>query len=307
IAFVFFLISSSVHAQTPTDGILMNRGEICFGLQYTHESWDQYWEGTLKRSNGNIGTFTRQSVMGMFALGLTDKINVIGYVPWVHTESSGGQLKGVSGLQDAGIFLKAQAFHLKAGPGRLALNPVVGFSIPVSNYLEDYQPYSLGLGCPDLSLGANLQYKLDMGLYIRGTAAYHVRGDAKIEREFYYTTHGVYSDKVDMPNALTYTATLGVWLLNNSLNMDVTYDGLTTYGGFDIRRQDMPFPANKMIFTRVGGFIHYYTPFFPGFGIFVTGNQILTGRNVGESMVISGGLTYQFPLWNKPAAEESSN
>lgn len=308
LALLMLLPLCRLKAQTPTDGILMNKGEICLGLNYTNESWDEYWEGTLKRSNGNIGTFTRETILPNFALGITDKINLIVMLPWMHTESTGGQVKGVSGLQDAAVFVKAQALHVLAGPGKVALNPVVGISVPVSNYNPDYAPFSLGLGCPDLSLGANLQYKLNMGLYVRGTAAYHLRGNAEIERDFYYTTHAVYSNKVDVPNALTYTATLGIWLLNNSLNMDVTFDGLTTDGGYDIRRQDAGFPANKMEFTRIGGFIHYYTPFLPGFGILAMANQVQSGRNVGDASSYTIGLTYQFPLFNKTtASEELSN
>jgi hypothetical protein len=294
-------------AQTPTDGIMMNKGEICFGAVYNHESWDEYWEGTLLRENGNIGTFTRQTVLPMFALGITDKINIIAQAPWVATDASQGQLKGVSGFSDFSVFLKAQAFHLTLGPGKLAFNPTVGFTMPMSNYLEDYAPFSLGLGCPDLTLRANLQYKLNMGLYLRGTAAYDLRGNAKIERDYYYTTHSVYSDKVDVPNAVNYTATLGAWLLKNSLNIDVTYDGQTTDGGFDIRKQDAGFPSNKMNFTRIGGFAHYYFNFIPGLGVLAGANQILTGRNVGKAMAFYGGITYQFQLFNKQMEEPSLN
>jgi hypothetical protein len=298
--------SEVLTAQTPTDGIMMRKGEICFAGIYGNDSWDEYWEGTLKRQNGNIGTFTRESITGMFALGITDRINVIGIVPWMHTEASQGQLRGVSGISDVSVFIKAQAFHITAGPGKLAFNPTIGITTPVSNYLEDYAPFSLGMGCIDLTLRGNLQYKLNMGVYVRGTAAYQVRSNSKIERDYYYTTHGVYSDEVDVPNALTYTATLGGWFLQNSLNLDVTYDGLTSYGGFDIRRQDAGFPGNKMVYTRIGGNLHYYFPFAPGLGIVGGYGKVLTGRNVGQSENYFAGLTYQFQLFNKTVAETQS-
>lgn len=177
-----FAFVQRVSAQTPTDGIMMSKGEICFGANYMHDSWDEYWEGTLLRDNGNIGTFTRTTLMPMVALGLTDKLNILMQAPWVKTEASGGQLQGVSGFSDFGIFLKAQAFHIDLGPGKLAFNPTVGVGFPMSNYLEDYAPFSLGLGCPDLTLRAILQYKLNMGIYVRGTYACNVRGTATIER-----------------------------------------------------------------------------------------------------------------------------
>src|SRR5690349_18406909 len=98
-------------AQTPSDAIMMRKGQFCGVLAYGHESWDEYWEGTLKRSNGNIGTFTRQSIIPMFALGLSDNINLLAMLPWVGTKASQGQLQGVSGLQDLGVFIKATALN----------------------------------------------------------------------------------------------------------------------------------------------------------------------------------------------------
>jgi hypothetical protein len=64
---------------------------------------------------------------------------------------------------------------------------------------------------------ANLQYKLNMGLYVAGTAAYDLRGNSTIERDFYYTTHA-FIPMVDIAHAFNYTATAGIWLFNNSLN-----------------------------------------------------------------------------------------
>lgn len=309
--FIYVIITLSVFsslplkAQTPTDALMMDKGQICLAALYTHDSWEEYWEGTLKRTNGNIGTLTRQTITPMFSLGLADRINIIAALPWVSTEPSGGQMKGVSGFQDFAVWLKAKALETPVGPGNITLHTTVGFSFPTSNYLEDYVPFSLGLGCPDLSLRGIFQYRLDMGLYVRGQAAYLVRGNAKIERDYYYTTHGVYSDKVDMPNAMNYGATLGCWMLNNSLNIEATYDGLNTFGGHDIRRQDTGFPSNKMVFTRIGGGIHYFLPFVPGLGIVAQGGKVLTGRNVGQSTMYTAGLTYQFGLWNtaEPAME----
>ncbi len=300
-------VSTSLRAQTPTDALMMDNGQICFAALYTHATWDEYWEGTLKRSNGNIGTLTRQTIMPMFTLGLSDRINLIASLPWITSEPSGGQMKGVSGFQDLGIWLKATAFDLSAGPGRLTLHPVVGFSVPTSNYLEDYSPFSIGLGCPDLSLRGILQYKLDMGLYIRGQAAYLVRGNAKIERDYYYTTYGVYSDEVDMPDAINYGATLGIWMFNNSLNIEATYDGLNTQGGFDIRRQDAGFPSNNMDFTRAGGGFHYFIPFLQGLGVVVQYSTVLTGRNVGQTTAYTAGLTYQFGLWKNAETPVETN
>jgi hypothetical protein len=284
-------------AQTPFDDIMMEKGEICFAAIYTHDTWDEYWEGTLKRDNANIGTLTRQTVSGMFAFGIADWLNVMGSLPWVRTDASGGQMAGVSGLQDWGAWIKGEAFKFEAGSGQLSLHAVAGLTGPATNYLSDYQPFSLGLGCLDASLRGILHYQLDKGIYARLHTGYHHRGHSTIERDYYYTTHGVYSDKVDMPNAITYGATLGAWMLGNSLRIEATYDGVNCLSGHDIRRQDMPFPSNKMVFTRIGGMVQYYFPTLKGLGLQASGGYVLTGRNVGQSTVLSGGVLYRFHIW----------
>jgi len=297
LVFVCLINASKSMAQMPTDALMMDKGQICIAALYSHDTWEEYWEGTLKRDNLNVGTLTRQTVMPMIALGLVKRVNLIVALPWVRTEASGGQIAGVSGIQDFGIWLKGTALDLQAGPGKLTLHAVAGFSTPASTYLADYAPFNLGFGCKEGSLRGILQYQIGNGPYIRGMAAYHLRGNAKIERNYYYTNQGYYSDKVNMPSAITYGATLGSWLFNNSLQIEATYDGLNSQSGHDIRRQDVGFPSNRMIFTRIGGFAHYYLPFVKGLGIVAAGNYILTGRNVGQSTMLTGGVTYQFGLW----------
>ncbi len=288
-------------AQTPTDAIMMDKGRLCVAAIYGHDTWDEYWEGTLKRSNGNIGTLTRQSVMGMFSLGVTDRINVLGALPWIKTEASAGQMKGVQGIQDWGVWVKARAIDFKVGPGSLGFYPVLGLTGPASNYLSDYLPFSLGLGTVEASGRGILIYELDMGLYVRAHAAYHVRSNTTIERDYYYIpgAGGVYSDEVDMPNVSSFGATLGALLLNNNLKVEATYEGMNTLGGADIRLHDMPFPSNNMDLTRAGLSLQYYIPLGNGhiLSVIAGGSQVLTGRNVGQSTAWMGGLTYQFGVF----------
>lgn len=289
-------VAYCVQAQTPSDAIMMQKGQICLAAIYTHDTWNEYWEGTLKRENGNIGTFTRQTVMPMFALGITDRINVIAGLPWMRTQASAGQLRGVSGIQDAGLWVKATAFEWNAGSSRFNLYAAAGFTLPASNYLTDYQPFSLGIGCTDASLRAIALYQWK-GWYVRAQSGYHLRGNTQIERDYYYTTQDYYTDIVDMPNALDYGGGIGWWNKSNSLKAEIALDGLYTIGGFDIRRQDMPFPSNKMNFARLGGGVQYYPLSGKGFGATIYGGYVLAGRNMGQSLVLSGGITYQFSIW----------
>jgi hypothetical protein len=90
----------SLAAQTIDDGFLMSKHVLATGVMYSHESWDEYWEGTRKRSNENIGTFTAQTATLAGHFGLSDRLTVVAMVPYVWTRSSQGTLHGMRGLQD---------------------------------------------------------------------------------------------------------------------------------------------------------------------------------------------------------------
>ncbi|HZB11679.1 MAG TPA: hypothetical protein VE467_01560, partial [Chryseolinea sp.] len=96
-------MSASVLAQTLTDGLMMPKKTLCTGLMYTHDSWTDYWEGELKRDNGNVGKVTTQSLMWMGTYGITSKINVIAMLPYIKTKASMGTLSGMEGVQDLSI------------------------------------------------------------------------------------------------------------------------------------------------------------------------------------------------------------
>lgn len=288
-------------SQTPFDAIMMERSQLCVAVLYTHDTWDEYWEGTLKRENGNIGTLTRQTLMPMAAMGISDRLNLLAALPWVRTEASAGQMVGVQGFQDFGLWLKGEALRLEGAKGTFTLHTVLGLTGPASDYLPDYMPFSLGLGCFDGSIRPILQYESHNGFYFRGHGGYHLRSNCTIERDYYYTTHGVYSEKVDMPNALTYGAAAGGWLLKRSLRLEATFDGLETLGGHDIRRQDMPFPSNRMNFRRIGAFGQYYFPFAPNLALIASGSYVLDGRNVGQSLMLTGGVNYVIDFRNQKA------
>ena len=70
---------------------MMSKGDLCTGFLYGYDRWTDYWEGQLKRDNGNIGTITTQSVSWMGNYGITDRLNVIGMVPYVWTRASRGR------------------------------------------------------------------------------------------------------------------------------------------------------------------------------------------------------------------------
>ena len=146
---VFLLIAplaASLRAQTIDDGLLMPRGALGTGSLYAHESWSQYWEGTLERNNGNIGTLTTQSITWMVGYGVTDRLSVMTLLPYVWTRASQGTLQGMHGVQDLTLAAKYRLLSTPfTGRGTLRAMVVGAAGIPASNYVPDFLPLSIGL------------------------------------------------------------------------------------------------------------------------------------------------------------------
>lgn len=281
-------------SQTPLDGLMMPKGEICVAVIYEDANWDKYWEGTYLRTNGNIGTFNRRMLMPMIVGGITDKINLIVSLPYVKTSATGGQLTGVEGLQDFSLSLKAQLVDKTIGSGKLIVFSNLSFSAPASNYLSDYMPFSLGLGANELGIRAIGQYELDKGPYVRSSIAYLHRGTTEAERNYYYQDGSFYTSTMDVPDALHAQLALGSWFLQKKLRVEATLTTFRCASGDDIRAYNSPQPTNKVDFDQVGGFAQYYFKNNGGLGIIGYYNHMFSGRNMGQFSGFGLGLTYQF-------------
>jgi len=296
---LLFLILSTISqtagkAQTPSDALMMDKNELCIALLYQNDKWDEYWEGTLLRDNQNIGVLTRNTFMPMVAYGVTKKFNIIASLPYVETEASRGQMVGASGLQDFGIFVKYLPYELKKESGSLVTFISGGFSLPVSSYLSDYMPFSLGLGTQEFSLRGILKYEHKSGIYLRGSYAYLHRTTTEAERDYYYADGSHYTTTMDVPNASTFDIALGGWLLNKSIQLEVGYLQQSALSGDDIRRQNAGQPTNKMDMTSGNARLRYFPTILKGTSIMAGYSEVFSGRNIGKSSIISGGITYQF-------------
>ena len=288
-------ILTIAHAQTPLDGLMMPKGEICIALQYEQGTWDRYWEGTSVRVNQNIGTFTRQMGMPMIVGGVTDKVNVILSLPYVKTGASAGQMAGVQGIQDFGISVKALFLEKTIGKGKLTGFSNLSFSTPASNYLSDYLPFSLGFGAKELGIRAIGKYELDKGPYVRASSSYLHRGTTEAEREFYYADGPFYTSTMNVPDAIQSQFTLGSWLFNYRLRVEASLTTIRSTSGDDIRTYCMPLPTNKVDFDRVEGFAQYYFKNNGrGLGLIASYQQVISGRNMGQFSGFGLGITYQF-------------
>jgi hypothetical protein len=125
-----------------------------------------------------------------------------------------------------------------------------------------------------------------------------LRSDVTIDRTAYYTTELIYSNKVSMPAVTGYNVRIG-WREKIDTYAELVLDGMNTMGGFDIRRNDMPFLSNDMEALRVGFNGKYLLPGMRGLSIMGAFQQVLSGRNTGKSTAYTLGLVYQLNLKNQ--------
>lgn len=285
------ILPLSSMAQTISDGLMMSKSKLCTGLMYTHDQWKDYWEGSLKRDNENIGKLTTQSLMWVGAFGLTDKVNIIAMLPYVKTEASLGTLHQMEGIQDLTAAVKYNFFRRNFAKSSLSTFATLAVSTPLGNYTPDFYPLSLGTATTNVSYRGTANYKfLDM-FFINASGAYTWRSNTKLDRPSYFTKDQLFlTNEVEMPNVFDYTVSLGY--LRNGLQAEVNYMQQNTLGGSDIRRQDMPFVSNRMNFSKVGALVMYYLPKPKGLAARVGYSYTVRGRNVGQTTSLMGGLLY---------------
>jgi hypothetical protein len=284
-------LASPAAAQTEIDAIMMNRNQFCSGLMYGYSSWDTYWEGKLKRTNENLGTISTQSVMYMANYGITDKLNVMVGAPYVWTKASAGTLSGLKGVQDISLFVKWKPISERIGNHKFSLFAIGGFSTPLTDYVIDFLPVSIGLGSTNLTGRAMFDYEVKRFTFT-ASAAYIRRSNVKLDRTSYYDTEMHYTNEVKMPDAAQYQLRTGYrgkyFIAEGILNV------WETLGGFDITRNNMPFPSNRMNSTSLGAMLKYTLPVHTNLSFLAGANYTLKGRNVGQATSYSAGAFYAF-------------
>lgn len=288
--------SGIAKAQTDIDAIMMEKNAFCVGPMYGYSSWKNYWEGTLKRDNENLGKVSTQmySIMGNY--GITRKLNALFSVPYLKTKASAGTLHGMDGIQDLSLFLKWRPLQKKIDDGRFSLFTIGGISFPLGNYTPDFLPMSIGLRSKTASVRIMADY--EQGNFF-GTVSgtYVFRSNIKIDRTSYYTTEMHYTNEVEMPDAANFNLRAG--FRNYRLIAEAVVNNWTTLGGFDITRNNMPFPSNKMNATMVGANVKYVIPSLPQLSVVAGGMYTVAGRNVGQATTIYGSFFYVFDFSSK--------
>ncbi len=288
----------SASAQTITDHLMMPKKDFCTGFLFTYDQWKDYWEGSQKRDNQNIGTLTTTQLMWVGNYGLTDKINLIAMAPYVKTNASGGTLVGLDGIQDLTLAVKYQFLGKEIGAGKLTAFGVGAFSTPLTNYSPDYLPLSIGMQSTTVSGRLTAAYRMNEGWYASASGSYVWRSNVSLDRPSYFTDGSIYfTNQVWMPNQFTSTYSIGYH--KNALQTEINLTQQNTLGGGDIRKQDMPFVSNRMNFLKVGVLGMYYLPKPKNLAVRAQISYTVDGLNVGQSFNIMGGLLYTFHFAKK--------
>lgn len=291
IAFIVVFSMQQSHSQTDFDAIMMNKNQFCNGFMYGYSSWDNYWEGTLKRNNLNLGTVSSQSLMYMANYGIKDNLNVMVMAPYVWTKATAGTLGGAKGVQDISLFVKWRPVLKKFGDHKISLFVLGGVGTPLTDYVVDYQPLSIGLGSTNATGRVMVDYQWKKWT-ATASAAYIRRSNVTLDRPSYYDTELRLTDEVKMPDAAQYQLRMGY--RGRYLYAEALLTQWNTLGGFDITRNNMPFPSNKMNATMIGASFKYTLPAHVNLSFLAGTNYTIAGRNMGQSLGFNGGVFYAF-------------
>lgn len=290
-----FLIATLInYAQTDIDGIMMDKNYFCSGATYEYSSWKNYWEGTFKRENLNLGTVSTKKIGIMGNYGISDKLNFLFSMPYVTTAASAGTMKGQKGIQDFSMILKYMPYEKSFKNNTIAFYIIGSYSLPASNYVADYLPLSLGSRSKTGTLRLMGDYQKG-DLFTTVSGAYSKRANILIDRDSYLTDEIHYTNEVDMPDAISFNARIGYrtrWLIAEAI-----YDSwISQKGGFDITKNNMPFPSNTMNAKKIGLNIKYTFKKMSQLSLIGGYNHVTSGRNFGQSNSVYGGIFYLLNL-----------
>jgi hypothetical protein len=298
----FAALSVSLHAQSIDDGVMMPKRTLFAGNVYSHDGWDHYWEGSLNRVNGNLGTVTTQTDTWFGDYGVTNRLNVIVQVPYVWTHASQGVLHDMQGFQDITFAAKYSFLDRPFTQyGSLRAIAVASGAIPLTSYNFDFEPLSIGTGSKRISGRLTLNYQTHPGWFVNGSAAYTFRGNVTLDRPYYFTENQLFlTNVVQMPNVFDYVASGGYH--KRGVMAQVFFSQQRTQGGGDIRRQDMPFVSNRVNFSKVGALLMYPLPIpkLRNLTVQFSWAHVVDGRNVGESTTFTTGLLYTLRFHGAP-------
>ncbi|MDP5169687.1 MAG: hypothetical protein NWR72_05540 [Bacteroidia bacterium] len=275
----------SASAQGLVDGFMKGSGQVDAVLSYSFESYSQYYDGPIAVETPTLGTVRTQSTSLFLATGLTPFLDVMVNLPFVTTSPSQGYWPTQSDFQDISAAFRLLAFSRDWGKsGRLDLLLSGGIMAPMTNYVAD-APVVIGHQARQLDSRGALQYRHPSGVFAMAQGGYLRRANIYVDRGY----------EVFVPDA--YESVFRLGYANSNLYLCAWLHKRDTRSGTDLG-YGVPFPTNKIDFTRIG--IDAVVPI-PGsehFSAVLGTGLTLNGRNIGDANRISAGIVYRFSPWN---------
>lgn len=296
------LVGTAGHAQGLIDGYMKGKGHLDAALTYSTEKYDQYFVADSLVSNPNLGTIRTQSVSLFATAGLTDWLDVVLTLPYIKAEPGKTSFwASQQNVQDLTLALKARV--LKTTFGKVELTGIVSaaYSAPLSKYVID-SPIAIGHGSKNIDGRATLQAKAG-SFFAMAQYGYTRKDKVMLNRGF----------EVNVPDVTDFVSRIGVahakFYLDAFVQIQKPYKNFGTDIGngfaFPIEpgipaqnSAGVPFPSNRVGFTRVGLNGYVPVPVLKGVGITAGFATILSGTNIGKSTRFSAGLVYGLSnLW----------
>jgi hypothetical protein len=286
------LAAAPTRAQSLLSGFMAGKGTGSVVVSGTTEKYQTVFVPAQRVAS--VPLFKRVQINSLNVYGtygLTDKIDVVVSLPYIHSrgeaeqpvldglqQSTGGRnyTNTRSGLQDVSGYLKFKARSYEVGNNILDLLGAVGVSTPASNYqTKQGQEYIIAIGnkATKLTTMGIAQFKMPTGLFFTGQAGYSLRSGR-------------------VPNA--FLAETKVGYAGRKIYADAYAAFQVSHGGTDIVQEgfDFFFPATRVNYTRLGA--SAYRPIAKGFGLVAGASLYVAGRNLGKSRAFSGGVSYNF-------------
>ncbi|UOQ70356.1 hypothetical protein [Hymenobacter cellulosilyticus] len=223
----------------------------------------------------------RVSSVSVYAsYGISDKIEAIVSLPYIHSEGRGngqGYTNSRSGFQDVSGLLKFKGYSTTIGYSVLDLLGVVGVTTPASNYQSNKGlEYIIAIGNRATKFNALgvAHLKTPSGVFFTGQAGYSRRTN-RVPNAF------LADAKVGYAGLKLYAEAWASFQQSSRKGTDILQPGFDLY-----------FPATRVNFTRIGASV--FRPLTKGVGVVLGASQYVSGRNLGKSTGVSLGVSYNY-------------
>lgn len=255
--FVFFSAYYSI-GQGIADGFMKEKGQTDISVSYSFETFDTYFGADDFGITRNI-----QSVSFYAAHGITKRLDAIVALPYVNNT-------GEENLQDGTGLLRMQIAEVETKNVAYSFTAIGGYSMPLSDY-PSQSAFAIGQQANAILARAILSVFWKTGYFIQVQSGFSWRS-------------------LPTPDSYPIIAKIGYAGAHNYF--DIWFHRQEAQGGFDYRDGfDQPFSSFGVSFAKVGA--TYYKPIKPWIGVFVQGAYTFSGRNVGQAIRGSAGLSFK--------------